>query len=619
MNVAVHNNNDSSADAGRDAALEIVEGARETEWENPSFVAEMFMGRTPWDIIFPFPAQSAADKQAGDLYLNKLERFLRDNVDSEAIDESGELSDELLKGLSEMGCFGLKIPAEYGGLGFSQTNYDRAMLMVASHCSSTAVLLSAHQSIGLPQPLKLFGTEEQKQEYLPKMAAGAVSAFALTEPDVGSDPAKMTTTATPTEDGEAFLLNGEKLWCTNGTIAKYMVVLAQTPPKVVNGREKKQITAFIVDIDMPGLEIAHRCRFMGLKAIQNAVLRFTNVRVPRKNIVWEEGRGLKLALTTLNTGRLTLPATCAGASKRCLEIVRDWVNTRVQWGVPVGKHEAISMRLARMASATFAMDAATWLACGLVDRGGADIRLEAAMAKMYCSEALWDVVNDAMQVKGGRGYETATSLKSRGERPDPIERIMRDCRINMIFEGSSEIMRLFMAREALDPHLSVAGALIDPRSSFGDKVKSFLNCAKFYSTWYPAQWLYNYWAPVPEVPANLRSHLRFVQRGNKRLGRSLFHAMLRFGPGLERRQMVLWRAVDLGCDLFMMAAVCAYAAHKADDRQAIELADHFCRDARKRVKANFANFCSRDDAASKQLAKRFMDGDLTWLEEGAIH
>src|SRR4029077_19259960 len=213
----------------------------------------------------------------------------------------------------------------------------RPMELVSSVDGSITALLSAHQSIGVPQPLKMFGSEDQKKRYFPRLAKGAISAFALTEPGVGSDPAAMETLATPSEDGKAWILNGEKLWCTNGTKAELMVVMARTPSKVVNGKEKRQITAFIVETAWPGVKVEHRCHFMGLKAIYNGVMRFTNVRVPNENVLWEVGKGLKLGRIALNTGRLTLPISSVAAGKRCLEISRQWAGERVQWGRPIGK------------------------------------------------------------------------------------------------------------------------------------------------------------------------------------------------------------------------------------------------------------------------------------------
>jgi alkylation response protein AidB-like acyl-CoA dehydrogenase len=606
--------------ASESEARDVAEAARESEWSGDSFVRELFLGRFPLGLINPYPFPAPEEERRAAPFLDRLAAFLR-RVDSDMIDRTGEIPEDYVQELREMGAFGIKIPTEYGGLGLSYSSYVKAMAMVTSKDGSLTALLSAHQSIGLPQPLKLFGSDEQKARFFPRLAKGAISAFALTEVDAGSDPANMETSATPTDDGKAFVLNGEKLWCTNGTRAELYVVMARTPDAVVNGKPRKQITAFIVERNWPGVDVVHRCRFMGLKAIENGVIRFTNVRVPRENILWGEGKGLKLALITLNTGRLTLPASAAGGAKALLQASRWWAEERVQWGAPIGRHEAVARKIGMMAANTFAMEAISGLTVGLAERGGYDIRLEAAIAKMYNTEHAWRIVDDALQIRAGRGYETADSLRARGEAPVPIERAMRDSRINLIFEGSSEIMRLFIAREAVDHHFKTAFALVDKKSTGAEKGAAFVRAAKFYPLWYTLRWIGRGQLPIAFSEfGKLGKHLRYAERHARKLGRSIFHAMVRFGPKLERRQMVLFRAVDIGAELFAIAATCVRARAEAQrgHKSAIALADVFCREARMRVDGLFDNLYGRTDKSVYTLSQQVLKGEHSWMEAGIV-
>jgi alkylation response protein AidB-like acyl-CoA dehydrogenase len=592
----------------------VAEESRETEWAGRTFIRELFLGNFGLPLVHPFPERGEDSPEFRDFY-DRLSRFLRDEVDSVEIDETGEYPEHVIEGLRRLGAFGIKIPKEYGGLGFSVTEYCKVMEVVGSYDANIVALLSAHQSIGVPQPLKLFGTPEQKKKYLPRCAKGAISAFGLTEPHVGSDPASLSTTAVPQGDG--FVLNGEKLWCTNGTLAELLVIMARDPAT-------NRISAFVVETDWPGVKVEHRCRFMGLKALANGVISFNDVFVPRENLIGEEGKGLKIALITLNTGRLSLPAACAGLSKRCLEIVQNWSNVRQQWGVPIGKHEAIAHDIADMAATIFAMDSVAILASAMADRGGYDIRLEAAAAKEWNTRRAWEICDRTLQIRGGRGYETERSLEQRGEAPIPVERLLRDNRINLIFEGSSEIMHLFMAREAVDKHLEVAGAMIDPRKGMGDKAAALPKILAFYASWYPPLWLRGLGNPFRYRDwGSLGTHLRFIDASSRKLARSSFHGMAVYQAKMERKQGFLFRAVDVVMELFVMSAALSRAKRMLDDRhpdaqRALALADLFCRGARRRVRRLFTDLWSNEDVRKNDVARDVLGGSMDWLRAGAL-
>ncbi len=607
--------------ATEEEARQVAEAARETEWKDRSFARGLFEGRFQLDVLDPPPQQDPEEKARAKPFLEAMDEFARNHIDGDKIDRDRWVPDEVLEGLRKLGAFGIKIPQEYGGLGLSQVSYNRALSIVASRCGSTGAFLSAHQSIGVPQPLIYFGTEEQKKKYLPRLAAGALSAFALTEMNVGSDPANMATTAVLSEDGDSWILNGEKLWCTNGPRAEIIVVMVSTKPRE-GVRSRRPITAFIVETAWEGVEVIHECTFMGLNGLSNGVFRFTNVRIPRENLLWEEGKGLKLALITLNTGRLSLPAFCAAGAKGALQMCRSWAKERVQWGAAVGKHDAIAQMLGRMASHTFAMESLVELTSAMADDNGFDIRLEAAIAKLWNSEMGYTIVDDAVQIRGGRGYERADSLKARGEIPYPVERALRDMRINRIFEGSSEIMRLFIAREAVDLHLTVAGDMIDPRAPMTRRLMSLIRAGFFYAWWYPTRWLS--WGRWPRYTdfGPLASHMRYVHRTSARLARSIFYSMMRFGPGLERKQAVLGRLVDIGSELLVMTATCVRAKQMTgadpSDTSPTTLADTFCRHSRRRVAESFHTLFSNDDTVTYKVAQEAMDGRFEWLERGIV-
>ena len=604
-----------------DQAREVAEAARETEWRKPSFAKELFLGRFDLSLISPHPRSSADSVAKGEAFLTRLKAYLQEEVDPFQIEKDAKIPEAVVKGLGELGAFGMKIPEEYGGLGLSQVYYNHALELAGSWSPTLVALLSAHQSIGVPQPVKQFGTLEQKKKYLPRVAKDAVSAFLLTEPDVGSDAARVNTMAVPTEDGSAYILNGTKLWATNGYIAELLVVMAKVPK---SEGHRGGITAFIVEADSPGVAVEHRNAFMGLRGIENSVTSFTDVRVPAENVLAGEGKGLKIALTTLTTGRLSLPAGCAAAAKLSLKYAREWSSDRVQWGMPVGKHDAVAQKVAFIAGTTFALEAVVELSSQMADEERTDIRIEGALAKLYTSEMAWKVVDEMIQIRGGRGYETAASLAARGEKPVPAEQMLRDMRINRIFEGSSEIMKLMIAREAVDQHLAIAGDIIDKNVPLGGKAKTALKAGQFYAAWLPKLAVGAGQSPRSYAEfGRLAQHLRFVERSSRKLARSTFYGMSRWQGKLEQKQHWLGRIVDIGCELFAMAASVVRAEMLAQDDPANadavrELAGIFCDQAQRRVDQLFTDLWANDDKKNYAAAQKVLAGRFQFAEAGVV-
>jgi alkylation response protein AidB-like acyl-CoA dehydrogenase len=599
----------------------VAEAAREQHWRKPSFAKELFLGRFRLDLLHPHPVPADEDTRRGEAFLAKLRDFCETQIDSARIEREARIPDETVNGLKELGALGMKIDTKYGGLGLTQVYYNKALALVGSASPAIGALLSAHQSIGVPQPLKLFGTQEQKDTFLPRLARTDISAFLLTEPDVGSDPARLATMAVP--DGDDYVLDGVKLWTTNGVVADLLVVMARVPK---SEGHKGGITAFVVEAASEGITVENRNAFMGLRGLENGVTRFHQVRVPAANRIGPEGAGLKIALTTLNTGRLSLPAMCVGAGKWCLKIAREWSAAREQWGKPVALHEAVGSKISFIAATTFALEAVVDLSSQMADEDRNDIRIEAALAKLYGSEMACLMADELVQIRGGRGFETAESLAARGERAVPAEQLLRDLRINRIFEGSTEIMHLLIAREAVDAHLSVAGDLIDPDKSLQDKARAGANAGVFYAKWLPK--LVAGPGQLPSAYAefkhevDLSPHLRYVERHARKLARSTFYAMSRWQGRMETKQGFLGRIVDIGAELFAMSAACVRAellrSRGDHGREAYQLADVFCRQARHRVDALFTRLWANTDDLDRKVVKGVLAGTYEWLEQGVV-
>ena len=612
-------------DATAADARAITEAARETAWDRPSFAKGLYLGSFDISLIHPWPEARTEDVERGEEFMARLTALCK-TLSGREIERNARIPDEYLAGLAGLGVFGMKIPREYGGLGLSLVYYGRALALLGSVHPSLGALLSAHQSIGVPEPVKVFGSPEQKEKYLPRCAAGAITAFLLTEPDVGSDPARMGSTAVPTDDGDAYILDGVKLWTTNGVIAELVVVMALVPAHTdADGTAHKGgISAFVVEMDSPGITVENRNAFMGLRGIENGVTRFHQVRVPAANRLGREGQGLKIALTTLNTGRLSIPALCVASGRWSLKIAREWSNARTQWGRPVGKHEAVGKKIAFIAASAFALDAVFELSAEMADAGQKDVRIEAALAKLWSTEISCRIADELVQIRGGRGFETADSLEARGERAVPAEQQLRDLRINRIFEGSSEIMRLLIAREAVDAHLAAAGDLASADASLQDKARAAVGASGFYAKWLPKLVAGAGMDPRSYAEfGRLAKQLRFVERSSRRLARQTFYGMGRWQAKLEHKQAFLGRIVDIGAELFAMAACCSRAEgmlRRNPERAATayELAEAYCEQARVRIDEYFDQLWRNTDDADRDLTEKVLAGDFTWLEEGVL-
>jgi len=610
-----------AADTGYKEARAISEAAREQDWELPSFGKGLYLGDFQPELISPQPVLPAEAVEKGERFLAALGAFLRDQVDPQVIERENRIPDEVVEGFKQLGALGMKVPEQYGGLGLSQVYYNRAMMLTGTWHSSLSTLLSAHQSIGLAQPLLLFGSEAQKQEWLPKVSTTHLSAFALTEPGVGSDPARVTSTATPTEDGAGYLINGRKLWTTNGTVADVLVVLAKVPR---SEGHKGGITAFIVPGSTEGVVVEHRIEFMGLRGIENSQTRYTDAYVPVENVIGREGLGLKIALATLNTGRLALPAICAGVAKWATKVAREFASQRVQWGKPIGEHDEVAQRIAFIAATAFGLEAMLDVASRLADEKRNDVRIEAAIAKLYGSEMGWRVVDELMQVCGGRGFETARSLQARGLRGVPVEQVLRDMRVNRIFEGSTEIMHLIIAREAMDQHLHVAGDLMEPDLPLEKKAKALGRAGAFYATWYPKLAVGRGQAPQSYASyGELAGQMRYVERASRKLARSTFYGMARWQAGTEDHGAFLGRIVDIGAELFAMSAAVVYTQtaikeHPERATETQELAAAFCNQAQHRAERLFHQLWDNADTPNHQLALDVLKGRHTWLEASIL-
>ena len=560
------------------------------EVEKLGFAKSIFFGRVRGDLLFPYPTLSPAQQAAADEAYARVKQFADSSIDAAKIDRESLIPDSVIRGLGELGVLGMTVPTEFGGRGFNQQQYIRIMELLGGHCASTAVFVNAHQSIGC-RALILFGTKEQQARWLPGMLTGSkIAAFALTEPEAGSDAGGVRTTATPTEDGTAYLLNGIKHYITNGGIADVLTVMARTP----DGKGGSKVTAFLVTPDMPGFEVLEaRADKCGIRGTATGKMSFTNVRVPKENILGQIGRGLQAALTVLNFGRTTFGATCTGHAKVCLDAMIAHAKSRIQFQQPLAEFQLVQKKVAFAASHLFAMEAMTTQCAAFIDRGADDYMLETAMLKVFATEHLWTIVNDTIQVWGGKGYFT----------DQPLERWMRDARINTIGEGANDVLKAFIAvvgcKGPGEYLKNLRDDLVGGRWSLG-KVLSGLGAGARLA----APWL----AHSPTVPvreAELQSDARILAGSVKRLGTTLPHVFLKLKDEtvFVQAQLVHERLADIAMDLYAAACVLSrldalIAKPKPTDRFAdVTAGRSFLKMAFRRIENNFAALDDNDDEA----------------------
>lgn len=405
-----------------------------SEQKKPSFAKKLFFGECDSSTISPYPSLSTDLSDENKIFLERVREFAGSSIDGQWIDQHAEIPEKVLKGLAQLGVLGMTVSKNYGGLGMSQSIYCRTVEMIAKYCGSTALFVNAHQSIGL-KALLLFGTDEQKLRWLSPLAKGEqIAAFALTEPNAGSDASGVETTAVFDPKKNCYLINGKKQWITNGSIAKILTVMAQTEIDTPAGKQKR-ITAFLVTPDMPGFQVtADALDKVGMRGTKTANLAFNNVEVPRENILGPVGGGLKVCLTVLDYGRTTFGAACTGGAKFLLDKAIEHAKTRIQFKRPLASFALVKEKIARITALTYAMEATTYLTAGMIDGGVEDFMLEAAILKVFASESLWTIIYETMQIYGGRSFFT----------DQPMERMMRDGRLNMIGEGANEVLRVFI-------------------------------------------------------------------------------------------------------------------------------------------------------------------------------
>ncbi|KAM7423304.1 hypothetical protein PAMA_011047 [Pampus argenteus] len=575
-----------------------------TQSRNLAYAKDLFLGQLNKAEVFPYPEIGNEELEEINQLVAPVEKFFTEEVDSYKIDQEAKIPPETMQGLKELGLFGLQIPEEYGGLGLSNTMYAR-LAEITSLDGSIAVTLAAHQAIGL-KGIQIAGNEAQKQKYLPRLASGEhIAAFCLTEPGSGSDAASIQTRATLSEDGKHYLINGSKIWISNGATADIMTVFAKTEV-VVDGVKKDKISAFIVERSFGGITSGKPEDKLGLRGSNTCEVSFDNVPVPLENVIGEIGGGFKLAMTILNSGRFSMGSSCAGIIKRLIEMTSEYAATRKQFNKSLSEFGMIQEKFACMAINAFVMESMAYMTAGIMDRPGLpDCSMEAAMVKVFSSEGGWICVSEALQVFGGVGYT----------KNYPFERYLRDCRILPIFEGTNEILRMYIAltgmqyagnilkgkiKEMKKGNISVALGMIGKklRTSVGGSVDLGLT------------------GQDGVVHTSLTESAKCLEQNVSLFGSTVESLLYRYGKTIVDEQLVLKRVADVLINLYAMTAVLSRASRSISiglrnhDHEVL-LANTFCGDAF--FKNNYMmtqlqkNSPENNDANIKKIAREVLE------------
>ena len=571
--------------------------------EQLSFVKALFFGRYRGEMVHPYPTLPPELQKASDEAVERVRTFANEQIDHMRIDRESLISDSVIHGLGDIGVLGMTAPPGFGGLGFNQQQYLKIMELIGGHCASTAVFVNAHHSIGI-RALLMFGTPEQRQKWLPELVTGRkLAAFALTEENAGSDAANVQTTAIPTEDGTAYILNGGKRYITNGGIADVLTVMARTP----DPSGKTKVTAFLVTPDMPGFEVVEaRADKCGIRGTATGKLKFTNMRVPKENVFGQLGRGLQAALSVLNFGRTTFGATCTGHAKVCLKAMIEHSKSRVQFQQALSEFQLVQKKIAFAAAHAFAMEATTTQCAALIDRGEGDYMLETAILKVFATEHLWTIVNDTIQVWGGKGYFT----------DQPLERWMRDARINTIGEGANDVLKAFVAVVGCRaPGEYLKGLRDDLTSGRWSLGKIFSGIDAGAKLVVPS--LASHTPHVPARHPSLFEDARSIASLVKQFGSTLPHVFLKLKDeaNFVVAQLIHERIADIAIDLYVSACTISRLDHllgqpkgnglQGDTRE-VSAGRYFLALAARRIQQNFRALSDHDDELCLTAARAYL-------------